>query len=272
MLVAQTEHARLSGVMAAAWRFAGARPHSEVIRAIAQHDDGWEEVDAAPRINGRGEPRSFMEMPHGEHYAIWARSVELVAQRGLLYGACVVGQYFVNRARHDTKLARLSPRDAVALGNFIATHERKIARWRAELANRAGDNGGEHSSFATDTATPSLLDLPVGGSFEEDVALLDVCDALSILLCTDFSGTTVIDNVPYLGSVDRLTVRRPNGKFGLEIEPLPFRKNLRDHVRAIAIPAVPCTSDDELRAAIRAGSSVSQEFLLSARAEDVTVA
>jgi hypothetical protein len=118
----------------------------------------------------------------------------------------------------------------------------------------------------------ALSALPEGGTFEDDVRLLEVCDQLSILLCSDFAGTTTIENVPYLQGISRLQVRRPNGKFGLEIEPLPFRKNLRDHIRALIIPMSAFASDEELQQVVASSSPVSQEFLLSAPAEEITVA
>lgn len=266
MLITQVEHARLAGVMAAAWRYAPVRPHGEVLRAIAQHDDGWLEVDATPQVNGRGEPRSFMEMPRGDHYAIWSRSIALLAERGWLYGACVVAQYFMNRARHETDMARLSPREAVALGNFLAEQQHRLERWRAELQRRAAESTAT-SLNPNDTAASGLVAVPVGGSFDEDVRLLDICDRLSILLLTDFAGTTTLDHVPYLEGTDKLLVRRPQGKFGLEIHPCPFRKHLRDHVRAVIIPAKPYTSDQDLLEAVHASAPVSQEFLLSGSSE-----
>jgi hypothetical protein len=273
MLVPQAEHARLSGIIAAAWRFSPVRPHGEVIKAIAHHDDGWAEIDAAPRLNKNGEPRDFLEIPRAEHYAIWSRSIELVAERGLLYGACVVAQYFVNRAQHENNIARLAPRDAVALGNFLAEQERRIRAWRHQLELRAEVNNQEAPpTNPNDSAMAALSALPEGGTFEDDVRLLEVCDQLSILLCSDFAGTTTIENVPYLQGISRLQVRRPNGKFGLEIEPLPFRKNLRDHIRALIIPMSAFASDEELQQVVASSSPVSQEFLLSAPAEEITVA
>ncbi len=272
MLVPQAEHARLAGIIAAAWKFSPVRPNGEVIKAIAMHDDGWAECDAKPRINDRGEPRSFLEMPKSEHYEIWSRSIALIAERGLLYGASVVAQYFLNRAQHEQEIARLKPREAVALGNFIAEQEHRIRVWRKELEKRTADAADELSSNPNDTATSALINIPVGGSFEADVKLLEVCDALSILLCTDFQGSTTIEHVPYLADIEQLVVRRPNGKFGLEIEPLPFRKNLRDHVRAYIIPATPYESDEQLQASLQSSSAVSQEFLLGNSSESVTVA
>ncbi|MGC8740320.1 MAG: DUF3891 family protein [Candidatus Sumerlaeaceae bacterium] len=272
MLVPQAEHARVAGVIAAAWKFSPVRPNGEVIKAIAMHDDGWAEYDATPHLNGRGEPRSFLEMPKAEHYAIWSRSVALIAEQGLLYGACVVAQYFVKRALGESEIARLSPREAVALGKFLAEQEHRLKTWSRELEKRAESLEEALPTNPNDTATASLASVPVGGTFEDDVRLLEVCDALSILLCTDFQGTTTIANVPYLAAVDQLTVRRPNGKFGLEIEPLPFRKNLRDHVRAYIISANPYENDEQLQTAIQAGMAVSHEFLLAARSEDISVA
>lgn len=272
MLVPQAEHARLAGVIAAAWRYSPVRPSGEVIKAIAHHDDGWSDYDAAPRLNDRGEPRSFQEMPRVEHYAIWARSITLLAESGLLYGASVVAQYFVNRARHENNIAKLSPRDAIALGNFLAEQEHRIALWRKQLEKQAMEQEESVPTNPNDSTSTGLISIPLGGTFEDDVRLLEVCDRISILLCSEFTGTTTIDRVPYLQGVEQLTVQRTNGKFGLVINPLPFRKNLRDHVRALLIPMTTYASDEELLQTVRASAPVSQEFLIAARTEDATVA
>ncbi len=263
MLIPQNEHARLAGVMAAAWRYTSVRPHGEVVRAIAQHDDGWIEFDKLPSINGSGEPRCFLEVPRPERYRIWAQSIELIAQRGMLYGACVVAKYFMNRAYDDKSMARLSAREAVALGNFLAEYERKVARWQTELEKRQTEVDAAASTNPNDTSFSGLQAIPPVENLADDVRLLEVCDELSILLCSDFTGTRVIENIPYSDGIERLVVTRPNGKFGLEIDPLPFRKALRDQVKAITIPLRAYTSQEELRKEFEAGTAVSQEFLLS---------
>ncbi|MCX7624898.1 MAG: DUF3891 family protein [Candidatus Sumerlaeaceae bacterium] len=272
MLVPQAEHARLAGVIAAAWRYSPVRPSGEIIKAIAHHDDGWADCDATPRLNERGEPRSFQEMPRAEHYAIWARSISLLAENGLLYGASVVAQYFINRARNENNIAKLSPRDAIALGNFLAEQEHRMALWRKKLEKQAAEQQETVPNNPNDSTSAALVSIPVGGTFEDDVRLLEVCDKISILLCGEFTGKTTIDGVPYLQGVDQLTIQRPNGKFGLMIEPLPFRKNLRDHVRAVLIPIAAYASDEELQQTVRSSAPVSQEFLISAPSEDTTVA
>ena len=274
MLITQAEHARLAGVVAAAWQFAPVRPHPEVLRAISFHDDGWAEFDAQPSITPDGEPCSFLEVPRSQRYAIWSRSSERLSEKGMLYGACVVAQYFLNRARREAEdLAKFSPRDAIALGNFLSEQDRRIKKWRAELEKRAAAEApAEMPSNPNDSTSQFLASVPEGGSFEEEVRLLEVCDQISVLLCTDFRGSTQIDNVPYLNGVSKITVSSPpNGKVGLIVDPLPFRKNLRDHIRAVIIPIKKYESDEELRETIRSCSPVSQEFLLSASTETASV-
>ena len=54
LLVRQTDHAALSGMLAEHWGdgdFACPEPRAAVLLAAARHDDGWREWELAPKVN-----------------------------------------------------------------------------------------------------------------------------------------------------------------------------------------------------------------------------
>ncbi len=69
ILIAQTDHAKLSGQCAAHWGnggFAQPRPHEAVVRAAMFHDSGWYDYEASPTIaQDTGKPLNFMQVPWG---------------------------------------------------------------------------------------------------------------------------------------------------------------------------------------------------------------
>ena len=71
LAIGQPAHAWLSGQLARTWgneRFGTVEPWEEVCLAAEQHDAGMAEWERRPTLNpGTGLPRSFMELPLGEH-------------------------------------------------------------------------------------------------------------------------------------------------------------------------------------------------------------
>jgi hypothetical protein len=70
ILIAQTDHAKLSGQCAAHWghqHFARPRPYDAVVRAAMFHDSGWYDYEASPSIAAdTGRPLNFLQVVWGE--------------------------------------------------------------------------------------------------------------------------------------------------------------------------------------------------------------
>ena len=86
LLFTQPDHAALSGALMALWRrdgLPGHPRHQELLLAIREHDNGWREADAAPRIDpASGRPLAFHRLSHEDRIAIWRRGVRrFAAQR-----------------------------------------------------------------------------------------------------------------------------------------------------------------------------------------------
>ncbi len=93
VLIRQTEHARLCGVMAQAWgneRFEPPRPLDAMRNAAAEHDNGWKEWEDTPRLNPQTlRPHSYSDIPVDQHLEIYRRGIERTARRDRYAGLMV---------------------------------------------------------------------------------------------------------------------------------------------------------------------------------------
>lgn len=104
-IVLQTDHADLSGQLAAAWGgpgFARPEPYAPLLHAARRHDDGWATWEQQPRLGDDGAPQSFTTVPAPVHLAFYRAGVECVAEEdpaaGLLVSMHMSGLY---RQRYD---------------------------------------------------------------------------------------------------------------------------------------------------------------------------
>jgi hypothetical protein len=100
LLISQVEHAHVSGELVRNWR---EEFSSDVIDAIAHHDDGWSAWEAEPKLNPEiGAPFSFLEMPVPAALVIWDHSIAAVGKFGPLAGYIVAGHFYnlLNNSEH----------------------------------------------------------------------------------------------------------------------------------------------------------------------------
>jgi Protein of unknown function (DUF3891) len=92
LLIAQVEHAHLSGELVRHWRDTFS---PDVVEAIWHHDDGWAEWETSPKLNPQtGAPYSFLEMPITESLVIWDNSIAAARKFGPLAGWIVAGHFY----------------------------------------------------------------------------------------------------------------------------------------------------------------------------------
>ena len=247
LLTAQCEHARLSGLMAASWNFPGEKPCDEAIYAIGHHDDGWKEADAHPRIDNEGQPENFDQTPLHVATEIWHRSAQNLADHDKRYGASLVSGHFL-KLIENANMARMAVRDAVAMGKYMGQERNRAEHARNNDMN--SDNPDNKSRWE---------------AFDQNLRFLQVMDLLSLYLCTDFTGEANIENVPYLADgKDSIKIFRKGTGLTLSLDPLPFKKNVRDHLTSWMIPSRPLTSTKELTTILEASKPVTNEIHLGA--------
>jgi hypothetical protein len=83
LLITQPDHAALAARVMDRWLTRGfpAEPRrAAILRAVAEHDDGWREVDAAPLVDpAAGRIQDFISAPAAVRQGVWPRAVDRLA-------------------------------------------------------------------------------------------------------------------------------------------------------------------------------------------------
>jgi hypothetical protein len=92
-LITQPDHAHLARAIMEHCVPLAARPRRDVIlHAIAEHDNGWAEEDAAPTINPEtGNVADFVTAPASVRHAVWPRAVARLADTP--WAAALIAQH-----------------------------------------------------------------------------------------------------------------------------------------------------------------------------------
>ncbi len=158
--VTQPDHARFAGELLALWRADGLPGHprrEEILCAAREHDNGWREADAAPRVDAEsGRPLDFLSFPESERLRVWSLgSARFAGERR--YAALLI-------TRHARALLSGggAPEDAGAERQSLL----------AELAER------ERELLAATGADWAAV--------AADYRFLDLADRLSLAACADW--------------------------------------------------------------------------------------
>lgn len=93
LLITQADHAALAARIAAAWRadgLPGRATRARVLEAAAQHDAGWQAIDAAPIVDpGTGAPLDFVTVPLEVRQDVWSQALATLAPRDPYVAALV---------------------------------------------------------------------------------------------------------------------------------------------------------------------------------------
>ena len=213
-MVSQSDHAALAGALAASFvspEFPRVDP--PIARAIEVHDSGWAlfapeaRVEAAPRLDSRGKPLSFLEIEPPDFLRAWAASIDRSES------VCPAGGYIVSRhfcALGEGRLASAidAAEDSARLRWFL---QREAERQRRLLA-QSGRSAAQ---------------------LEDLLLVLQFCDLLSLYLC---SGATDAVEFPQSFAPGRVGIRCENQAFILQ--PSPFRSgNETDAMISLGVEA-----------------------------------
>jgi hypothetical protein len=157
LLVTQPDHARFAAELLALWRADGLPEHprrEQLLQAVREHDNGWQEADSAPRVDpASGRPHDFLSFPLEPRLEVWERGTErFVADEP--YVALLVAHHA--RALHP--------------------HERHQPGW-AGLLDRLEDSREELEEQAAVSAD----------QVARDYRFLELADALSLAVCNRWS-------------------------------------------------------------------------------------
>lgn len=193
LLVAQPDHARLSGELATLFR-APFLPQitQTVAKAIAAHDNGWARQFAferelqgePPRMEETGRPKHFMAVALEESLAAWTGSIKSAGEDSRL-GEYMVSAHFSRIGRARMQMEMDTPEDLRKLQAFVVEEEEWQAQHEAEIGLKI----------------EQLL---------EYVDLLQFCDLLSLYLCI---GSTQAVEFPQEFGGQKITVRYDDGVY-----------------------------------------------------------
>jgi Protein of unknown function (DUF3891) len=143
-LITQPDHARLARVIMERCVALASRPRCEtILHAIAEHDAGWAEEDAAPTIDPQtGGVADFIHVPARVRQAVWPRTIAQLADDP--WAAALVAQHAMTAYDRFRSDAEWTP--------FFAEMETA----RAAMARASGTPLGE---LAADYAFVRLGDL-----------------------------------------------------------------------------------------------------------------
>jgi hypothetical protein len=169
MLITQPDHAHLARrIMDCSLALAGRPRRAAILHAIAEHDNGWVEEDAAPAVNpDTGSVVDFVSAPLSVRHGVWPRAIARLAHDP--WAAALVAQHAItvyDRFRSEAEWTSFfadieAARDAmvrasgmaledlaadypfVRLGDLISltfctgwTDAQRFSDWTVELAGR----------------------------------------------------------------------------------------------------------------------------------------
>ena len=247
--VTQPHHAELAGYLAAHWgnrefvrlgHFAPApdpeRLRAEAVLGIAQHDNGWWEWDAAPRLReANGLPLGLAEVLKNQREAMdrWRLGVPRFGEAHP-YAALLIGchAFWLHAPRVGTGLdpAFRHPLYAKAAPAELAGEEAEATR--AFLAEMDAVQSELRARIGADPIRAGWLDPE---QLDPHVRLLQLLDGLSLSLCAAViaplegrarglgEDAFELPEVPRRGWADRVTVAlRPSGGGRIVCRPFPF--------------------------------------------------
>lgn len=94
-LITQPDHAHLSARIIEHAVELKAHPRRDaILLAVAEHDNGWKEEDAAPIVNTTtGHPADFVNVPLAVRHRVWPRAIQRLAEHP--WTAALVAQHAV---------------------------------------------------------------------------------------------------------------------------------------------------------------------------------
>lgn len=145
LLINQIQHARISGELAESWGqdpFLSLVCREQLLPAIYDHDDGWQEWEQAPEVDPQtGRPLTFTEMPLAESLVIWSSSIESAASFGPL-AAWVVAGHFVSLLGQAEEASQPSAQ------SWMADCESQRKNWFIEWTDSGSDRTEDRAKLA----------------------------------------------------------------------------------------------------------------------------
>lgn len=209
-VVNQTTHALMAAELCRHWGNAeveAPRAAEVVLAAIAQHDNGWFEEEARPRLDDEGRPMSFLTgPPWPERLELWRRGVRRAFDQHPYAGVMVARHASI---LYEQALPRLRDEELAATRDFVERAQPETtARARALL-------GGDRR----------WAELLSDATVEAATRLLKVGDLISLRVLVPWSGTGVIPHGPVDQRGETVPLEVSHGDGVITVDPWPYGVN-----------------------------------------------
>ena len=239
-LVTQPEHAHLAARILQLFRHPSVRDrknYEELLFAVREHDNGWQELDSAPRWDPeRSRPFDFLTMPAGERQELWRRG----SNRHLAdhpYASALI----MHHAWHlHTKVPL--PETTTSSGSS---------------ANPISNLAGELAQLRDETLEQEGLDLD---ELLEDYDFLELVDLISLVACSEWQRRFSLETRSGTFDFELVKTASKDQPAVLEIDPFPLAGATTFRYRARAVERRSFSGDTEFAVALL--SSPSYEIAL----------
>lgn len=247
LLFTQPDHAQLAGELAAHWGnedFSRPEPREDVLLAVAEHDNGWQELDETPKFNPEsGLPYHFAEWPLTKHFDTWRRAEKRFLDQSP-YASILISRHGSTLFRHlvdkeaEARLAhpffvlrewrdrgeKLSQEDQRKVLAFVEEREEFQARAMDILAAK---------KFPSSALNPDRLN--------ENFRLLQTGDSFSLYATLGPPTERVLPGICRRGWSDPVDITlSPVGPNAAVVDPYPFSIDpLRLEIAGRNLPAGP---------------------------------
>ncbi len=263
-LVSQPDHAWLSGTLAAYWgtgefrspgHFAPfgepERLRAETVLAIAEHDNGWWEWEAAPPLAEDGLPRDLRDVLNDQQEAMKRWRLGVPRLRELHPYASLLISYHANWL-----YAPKAGLDAPAkFSHSVTVQAKEESEETASVRDFLSELSSQQAELATRVKSTEFSEALAAAHLDPHIRLLQLADAMSLALCSTMIrpaegnangfGEDVLrfDNTPRSSAEDVVSITwEPAGERQIVCRPYPFCTDpLEVHapVRIVAEGAAP---------------------------------
>jgi hypothetical protein len=251
IVIAQPEHARLSGALAKDWgagEFVRPEPWEEVLLATYEHDGGWKEWEERPTLDADNLLANFNGTSPEVTIDNFKRGVQKLSDKGRPYAAALVSRHAVNVYAMILRLRPLEPEDRAKIESYLSELE-----------------GGQERIFSELGGKPEFKRAVMKEAVYRNGRFVTALDLLSLILCNGWTHLDHLEGVPIgedtFGEVGvKWNADGPEGMC-LQLTPWPYhRDSLEESVRGRRIPGRPFDLEEDLHAALREAPPFEMKF------------
>ncbi len=219
-LITHPDHANLAAKFAHHWgnkNFPTPQPFANVMKGIAEHDNGWLQRDARPQITKQKKPSAFStelvgkysafeEIDLPDYLAVRDNAVRKIAQQDP-YAALLIALHTYNLLTAHADRATIAPQQLPLLDNFLTDQKLFQNTLRAKIS--------EDQTIPAEQKSETAI--------QDNFHLLQATDNLSLLTCVDFrQPSNLLHALPQTSGLRAPIAVHSIGERHFVLQPYPF--------------------------------------------------